>query len=278
MNANRRRHLQIPFPRVVVLECGVGENTSGTDLDQVARELVFENSVFAAAEEYGVPHAERVQVVSSGVFAIEANAAVALDAAVHLVVHETARGTDCGTCACRSVAAVAMASHHRHVLQMALAAFVAHRTIVRVVQHHPLDDARAEMPRLPDREWRSASFRCAASCTPSPVCRAVSFSSLNCLTAHWRHAPTEPSAGCQQKYGRSKPSERQAWSRFCFGVRFVRFAVDVDGCHAHLQGQRLFIECAARNRRGNISVRFAMARRRPARVRRTCCPGARNLV
>ena len=38
----------------------------------------------------------------------------------------------------------------------------------------------------------------------------VSFSSLNCLTAHCRQAPTEPSAGCQQKYGRSKPSDRQA--------------------------------------------------------------------
>ena len=27
----------------------------------------------------------------------------------------------------------------------------------------------------------------------------VSFSSLNCLTAHCRQAPTEPRAGCQQK-------------------------------------------------------------------------------
>ena len=27
----------------------------------------------------------------------------------------------------------------------------------------------------------------------------VSFASRNCLTAHWRHAPTDPIAGCQQK-------------------------------------------------------------------------------
>ncbi len=27
----------------------------------------------------------------------------------------------------------------------------------------------------------------------------VSFSSVYCLTAHWRQAPTLPSAGCQQK-------------------------------------------------------------------------------
>src|SRR5581483_9055627 len=45
----------------------------------------------------------------------------------------------------------------------------------------------------------------------------LSFSSLNCLTAHCRQAPTEPSAGCQQKYGRLKPAERQPWSRFCSG-------------------------------------------------------------
>jgi len=27
----------------------------------------------------------------------------------------------------------------------------------------------------------------------------LSFSSVYCLTAHWRQAPTLPSAGCQQK-------------------------------------------------------------------------------
>src|SRR5215471_506431 len=43
-----------------------------------------------------------------------------------------------------------------------------------------------------------------------------SCSSLNCLTAHCRHAPTEPNAGCQQKYGKFMPRERQPWSRFCF--------------------------------------------------------------
>src|SRR5579872_1555740 len=41
----------------------------------------------------------------------------------------------------------------------------------------------------------------------------VSFSSRNCLTAHCRHAPTDPIAGCQQKYGRLKPSVRHASSR-----------------------------------------------------------------
>ena len=44
-----------------------------------------------------------------------------------------------------------------------------------------------------------------------------SFSSRYCLTAHWRQAPTDPSAGCQQKYGRSRPFERHSSSRFFAG-------------------------------------------------------------
>src|SRR5262245_47080513 len=47
--------------------------------------------------------------------------------------------------------------------------------------------------------------------TTRPV---VSFSSRYCTTAHCRHAPIEPIAGCQQKYGRSRPTERQACSKF----------------------------------------------------------------
>src|SRR5690606_625838 len=42
----------------------------------------------------------------------------------------------------------------------------------------------------------------------------VSSSSLKDLTAHCLQAPTEPMAGCQQKYGRSNPSERQASRTF----------------------------------------------------------------
>src|SRR6185503_19960481 len=41
-------------------------------------------------------------------------------------------------------AAIVMTSHDRHVLKMALAAYVAHGTIVWMVQHYPLDDRGAE--------------------------------------------------------------------------------------------------------------------------------------
>ena len=47
-----------------------------------------------------------------------------------------------------AVAAVAVAGHDGHVLEVALAALVAHRAVVGMVGHQPLDDARAERPGL----------------------------------------------------------------------------------------------------------------------------------
>src|SRR5690606_24936222 len=41
----------------------------------------------------------------------------------------------------------------------------------------------------------------------------VSFSSEYCLTAHWREAPTPPSAGRQHRQGTARPRDRQACSR-----------------------------------------------------------------
>ena len=41
-----------------------------------------------------------------------------------------------------------MPGHHRHVLQMAFAAFVAHRAVVGMIDHQPLDDAGPESLRL----------------------------------------------------------------------------------------------------------------------------------
>ena len=64
-------------------------NTPGrADLDQVAAELALQHAVFVPAEIDVVVGAEDVQVAPAGVVAVEAHAAVALDAAVHLVVDE----------------------------------------------------------------------------------------------------------------------------------------------------------------------------------------------
>ena len=46
------------------------------------------------------------------------------------------------------VAAINMAVHHSHILQMAFAAFVTHRAIVRVIHHQPFRNAGAKLSRL----------------------------------------------------------------------------------------------------------------------------------
>ena len=96
----------------------------------------------------------------------------------------------------------------------------------------------------------------------------LSFSSWNCLTAHCRQAPTDPSAGCQQKYGRLKPSERQACEQVHPVVHVMRPVVDEDASPSSVSTDSGVRGCAARNRRGNISARSAAAPPRRARARR----------
>src|SRR5262249_25091411 len=71
----------------------------------------------------------------------EAYAAVALDAAIHLVVNEGAEVLVAVGALGKAIAPIDMAGHQGHILQMAVAALVAHRAIVRVIDHQPFDDA-----------------------------------------------------------------------------------------------------------------------------------------
>src|SRR6185369_8543235 len=149
VHAYRRRRLQIPLARVVPLECLVVEDAGRADLDEVSRELVLERAVGVAAEVYVVVAAEDVEVAPTGVVAIKAHAAIALDAAVHLVVDERAEVLVAVGALGEPVATIVVPGHDRHVLQVALAALVADRTVVRVIRHQPLDDAGAELVRFP---------------------------------------------------------------------------------------------------------------------------------
>src|SRR5215470_6618765 len=88
MRAYRRRRLQIPFAGVMLLQGLVGEDSSGTDFDQVAAEFVLQDAVFVAPEVNVVAHGEDIEIAPAGVVAIESDAAIALDAAVHLVIDE----------------------------------------------------------------------------------------------------------------------------------------------------------------------------------------------
>ncbi len=150
--AQRRRRLEVPLPAVVALEAGVGEDAGRADLHQVAGERAFQHAVAFTPEEDVVVAREDVEVVAAGVVAVEADAAVALDAAVHLVVDQGAEVLAAVGPLGEAVAPVRMARHDRHVLQVALAALVAHRAVVGVVEHQPLDDAGTEVDCVGGRD------------------------------------------------------------------------------------------------------------------------------
>ena len=51
VNADGRRHLEVPLARVMALEGRIRKYTRRTDLDQITAELVFQNTVFMSATD-----------------------------------------------------------------------------------------------------------------------------------------------------------------------------------------------------------------------------------
>ncbi len=142
--ADARGELHVPLA-VVALGVGlVGEYAGRADLDQVAGELAFQRAVLDAAEVHVVVRPIDAQVGAASVILVVAHAAVAGDAAVHLVGDEGAELLVLVGTLGETVATGVMPGHHRHVLQVAVTAFLAHRAVVRVVGHQPFDDAGAE--------------------------------------------------------------------------------------------------------------------------------------
>lgn len=146
MHADRRRGLQIPFPGIAVAERLVGEDAGRADFDQVAAEFVFERAVLEAAEIHVVVDAQHFEIVAPRVVVVEADAAVAGDAAVHFMIHERAEILIPVRPLASTIAARGVAGHQRHVLQVAFAAFLADRAVVRVIGHQQLDVVLAELP------------------------------------------------------------------------------------------------------------------------------------
>jgi hypothetical protein len=91
---------------------------------------------------------EYVQISAARVISIEPDAAVALDAAVHLMIDEGAEVLVLVRPFFEPGPAVGVAGHDRHILEVTLATFVADRAVMRVVHHKPFDDACAEGLRL----------------------------------------------------------------------------------------------------------------------------------
>src|SRR5579872_7141708 len=101
-----------------------------------------------SAEEDVIPQTEVIEIASSGVFAIETHTAVALDAAVHFVVHERSEILIVKGALLERIAAIVMTGHHGHVLQMTLSALIADRTVVGVVDHQPFNHTGAKRARF----------------------------------------------------------------------------------------------------------------------------------
>ena len=146
VDADRRRHLQVPLARVMALERLVGEDPRGANLDQVAGEFTLEHAVLAAAEIHLVAQRERVQIVLARVFPVVAHAPVALDAAIHLVSDEGPEVLISERALGKFIAAVSVPRHHGHVLQVTTAAFITYRAIMGMICHQPFNYLRTKSP------------------------------------------------------------------------------------------------------------------------------------
>src|SRR4051794_40041990 len=120
------------------------EYSSGTDFHEITAEFVFQHAIFEPAEVNGVAQAERVQVVAARVLAVITNATLTLNAAVHLVIDQRSEILIPEGSFAKRVMAGAVAGHYRHILQMTLPSFVAHRTVMRMVLHEPLNHRLAK--------------------------------------------------------------------------------------------------------------------------------------
>src|SRR5215469_17921733 len=148
VDTNRGGKLLVPFAGVMVLEGLIGEHPGWTDFNQVAAEFIFENPVLVSAEKDPVSRREGIQIVAARVVPIVAHAAVALDAPVHLVIHQGPQILIAKGAFLERVTAVVVTRHHGHVLQVTFATLIANGAVVRMVQHESFDNASAEGDNL----------------------------------------------------------------------------------------------------------------------------------
>src|SRR5690606_28823337 len=112
VDADGGRGLQVPLADVMHGERLVREDARGADLDQVTAPLALENAVLVPAEVDVMMRRERAQIVAACVVLIEAHAAVARNAAIHLVVDERAEILIAVRALQAPVTTVVVAGHH----------------------------------------------------------------------------------------------------------------------------------------------------------------------
>ena len=109
-------------------------------LNEVAAEYAFERAVVTPSEIDPVGRTKHIEILSAGIVPVEPYAPVTLDAAVHHMVNIRTEILIIMSPLFKVIAAVVVPGHYSHILQMAFSAFVAHRTVVRMVGHQPFYD------------------------------------------------------------------------------------------------------------------------------------------
>ena len=158
VHANRRSELLVPLASVVLLKGFISEHARGADFHQVAAEFILENAIFGSPKKDPVPQRKGIQVVTASIVVIVADAAVTLDAAIHLVIHQRSQILIAKRALLKLVAPIIVTGHHRHVLEVAFTALVTHRAIMRMIQHESLDNAGAEGDSLRISDGDTGAF------------------------------------------------------------------------------------------------------------------------
>ncbi len=148
MRTDRRRRLHVPFARVMLRPALVVKNAGRADLGEIAGERAFQHAVLGAAEIDIAVRAERIEITAAGIVTIKPRAAIAGDAAVHLMGEQRPEILVAMGALVELIAPAVMAGGNGHVLQMAGAGLLAHRAIMRMIDHQPLDHPRAEIAGL----------------------------------------------------------------------------------------------------------------------------------
>jgi len=230
MNADGRRSLEVPLSGVMLFERFVRKNTGGADLDQVPAELAFERALFVPAEIDVIMGPEHVKVSAARIITIEPDATVALNAAVHLVIDKWAEVLVSVRALFEPGSAIIMAGHDRHVLKVALAAFVADWAVMGMVQHEPLDHARAEGPRIGiiNGQSQALSYRGHAG-HGDPAARIL------VILEHFDSALTACAHGVQGRVpaevGKVEPQREAGLEEVLAFLYLVRFIVDINREH-----------------------------------------------
>src|SRR5680860_224624 len=136
--ADAGRELHIPLANVAVRVGLVSEHAGGAHFSQVAGKRALQNAFFVTPEIQVVIRAEDTEISASSIIVVEAHAAIAVNAAIHLMGNKRPQILVMMGALATTVAAPVVAGHHRHVLQMAVTALFADRAVVGMIGHQPL--------------------------------------------------------------------------------------------------------------------------------------------